>query len=325
MLTLYPAIKPYARHILPVSGHHELYLEESGNPEGIPVLYLHGGPGGSCDKHTRRFFDPNLYRIIAFDQRGCGRSRPYGELENNTTAHLLEDMEAIRAFLKVDKWMLFGGSWGSTLALLYAIQHPEKVLAMVLRGIWLARERDIDWLYRDGANRVFPDYWQTFSQPIPEAERGDMLSAFYARLTGSDELARMAAAKAWCLWEGHCATLRPSQEVLDGFSDPHRALAMARIASHYMINKAFIEENEILEQCQAISSIPGIIVHGRYDMVCPLENAQTLQQHWLEAELHIVRDAGHSAKEAGIRDALVRATDEMGKRFGKEFGLDKTS
>lgn len=322
MLMLYPAIKPYARHSLLVSGHHELYLEESGNPGGIPVLYLHSGPGGSCDRHTRRFFDPNLYRVVAFDQRGCGRSRPYGDLENNTTEHLLEDMTAIRAFLKIDKWMLFGGSWGSTLALLYAIRHPENVLAMVLRGIWLARDRDISWLYQEGANRIFPDYWQGFSQPIPEAERGDMLRAFHARLTGADELARMAAAKAWCLWEGHCATLRPSQELLDGFSDPHRALGMARIASHYMINRAFIEENEILEQCQAITHIPGIIVHGRYDMVCPLDNAQTLQQHWLEAELHIVRDAGHSAREAGIRDALVRATDAMGKRFGKEFGLD---
>lgn len=325
MLTLYPAIKPYARHTLPVSGNHELYLEESGNPEGIPVLYLHSGPGGSCDKYTRRFFDPSLYRIIVFDQRGCGRSRPYGELKNNTTSSLLDDMEAIRHFMKVKQWILFGGSWGSTLALLYAIRHSERVLAMVLRGVWLARECDIQWLYCEGANRIFPDYWQMFLQPLSESERGDILGAFYERLTGADELARMAAAKVWCLWEGHCATLRPCQDTLDGFSDPHYALTMARIASYYMVNKAFIQENEIIEQCQVITGIPGIIVHGRYDMTSPLENAQTLQQSWLEAELHIIRDAGHSAKEAGIRDALVRATDEMGKRFGKAFGLDKTS
>ena len=326
MLTLYPPIKPYVRHNIAVSGGHKLYVDESGNPEGIPVLFLHGGPGGACDKHSRRFFDPQMYRIIIWDQRGCGRSEPHAETENNTTDDLVADMEVIRKQLKVDRWLLFGGSWGSTLALIYASRHPAKVLGMVLRGVWLAREGDIAWSFnKDGAGRVFPDYWEEFVSHFHEKEKDDLVTACRKRLTGKDELARMGAAKALCTWFAQCSTLRPNQEVLDSLSDPHRMLALAQISSHFISNQAFLDAHGVLPLLTGLDNIPGIIVHGRYDMVCPLENAQTLQKYWSSAKLHIIRDAGHSAIESGIRDALVRATDEMARRFKSEFGLGKTS
>ncbi len=326
MLTLYPPIKPFARHSVPVSGGHKLYVDESGNPEGIPVLYLHGGPGVACDKHSRRFFDPQMYRIIIWDQRGCGRSTPHAELSNNTTPDLISDIEAIRAQLNVDRWVLLGGSWGATLALLYAAKYPQQVLGMVLRGVFLGRKSDTRWLFdKEGAGRVFPDYWETFASHFSEAEHDDLLQACYQRLTGDDELARMGAAKAFCSWDAHCSTLRPSQEVLDSFSDPHRALALARICTHYLANDLFLESDGVLSEISAIKDIPGTIVHGRYDMICPLENSLTLQKVWTGAELHIVRDAGHSANESGIRDALVRATDDMARRFKSEFDLDRSS
>ncbi len=318
MQILYPELKPYKRHQLKVSDQHELYVDEAGNVDGIPVLFVHGGPGGACDASSRRFYDPAVYRIITFDQRGCGRSTPHGELGNNTTEDLIADMEKIREFLQVEKWVLFGGSWGSTLSLLYAQSHPSRVLALILRGIFLCRQCDIDWLYKDGARRIFPDYWEEFEGHIPESERGDLLQAYHDRLTGDDELARMAAAKHWSAWEGNCSKLRPSPEALASFTKPHNALALSRIEIHYFMNKGFIDENHILENMQLIADIPGRIVHGRYDMVCPLDNALALHQQWPAAELHIVRESGHSASEPGTVDALIRATQDIAKKLERE-------
>ncbi len=319
MRTLYPAIKPYATHTFKVDSLHQVYVEECGSPDGIPVLYVHGGPGGSCGDRSRRFFDPEKYRIILFDQRGCGRSKPHAELKQNTTDDLIQDMEIIRAELQVDRWILFGGSWGTTLSLLYAQAHPKRVLAMALRGIFLSRQQELDWLYKEGASRVFPDHWQHFLELIPESERDDLLEAYHRRLFGENELARMNAAKHWSLWEGRIATLRPSQETEDIFAEPHLALSLSRIECHYFKNKSFIEENQIIEHMNIITRIPGIIVHGRYDMICPLDNAQTLSDHWQEAELQIVRDAGHASSEPGITDALVRATDQFARKFERNL------
>ena len=315
MNVLFPEIKPYQRHRLRVSDLHELYVDEAGNPDGLPILFVHGGPGAACDFSSRRFYNPAVYRIITFDQRGCGRSTPHGSLEHNSTADLIQDMEKIRQYLSVEKFMLFGGSWGSTLSLLYAQAYPDHVMAMILRGIFLCRQQDLDWLYKDGTNRIFPDYWEEFSGHIPELERDDLLNAYYQRLTGEDELARMGAAKVWAAWEGNCAKLRPSAETLAKFTRPHSAIALARIEAHYFKHMGFIRENQILENMESISSIPGRIVHGRYDMICPLENALVLHQHWPASELYIVREAGHASTEPGAVDALIRATSEFGKRL----------
>lgn len=315
MLVLFPEIKPYKRHQFRVSDRHELYLDEAGNSAGIPVIFVHGGPGGACDGSSRRFYDPAIFRIITFDQRGCGRSTPHGELQGNTTQDLIADLEAIRQYLQVDKWVLFGGSWGSTLSLLYAQAYPQHVRAMILRGIFLCRQSDLDWLYKDGANRIFPDYWEDLVRTIPDAERADLVATYYARLTGDDELARMAAAKAWSAWEGNCSKLRPSTELLAKLTKPHNALALARIETHYFHNKGFISRNQILDNMEVLKDIPGRIVHGRYDMVCPLDNALALHQRWPSSELHIVRDAGHSATEPGTVDALIRATGDIAKNL----------
>lgn len=315
MQILYPEIKPYKRHQFKVSELHELYVDEAGNSAGIPVVFVHGGPGAACDSSSRRYYDPAVYRIITFDQRGCGRSTPHGELSENTTANLIADMEAIREYLDVDKWVLFGGSWGSTLSLLYAQAHPDRVLALILRGVFLCRTQDFDWLYKDGANRVFPDYWEAFIKFIPDDERDDLLAAYCSRLLGDDELARMSAAKHWAAWEGSCSKLRPSSATLAKFTKPHNALALARIETHYFLNQGFIDEDQILNNMALIENIPGRIVHGRYDMVCPLDNACTLHRRWPLAELYIVRDAGHSASEAGTIDALIRATQEIAKEI----------
>ena len=315
MQTFYPEIKPYQRHQIAVEPPHELYVDESGNPEGIPVLFVHGGPGAGCGKYDRRYFDPEVYRIILFDQRGAGRSKPHASLENNTTAKLVEDMEVIRQTLGIDKWVLFGGSWGSTLSLVYAQTHPERVLGLILRGIFLCRPQDLHWFYQDGASHVFPDYWEDFVHPIPEGERGDMIGAYYRYLIGDNEIQQMATAKAWSLWEGRCSTLKPSQEVVDSFSDPHRALSLARIEAHYFVNNTFLEDNQILNNAGRLEGIPGVIVHGRYDMVCPVDNAFALKEHWPDAELQIIREAGHSAREPGTVDALIRATDALAKKL----------
>ncbi len=317
MLVLYPEIKPYRSDFLAVQEPHELYFEESGNPDGIPVLFVHGGPGGGSHASDRCFFDPEKYRIILFDQRGAGRSKPYAELMHNNTQALIDDMEALRQHLNVDQWLLFGGSWGSTLSLLYAQSHPNCVLGLILRGIFLCRQKDFDWFYQGGAAHIFPDYWQNFVNHIPESERGNLLSAYYQRLTSSNELAQMGAAKAWSQWEAQCSSLRPNHELVDNFTAPHVAIALARIETHYFMHDAFIESNQILANMEIIKDIPGVIVHGRYDMVCPLDNAVALYDQWPESALKIIRDAGHSSREAGIVDALVRATRDFALRLEK--------
>ncbi|MEM0954195.1 MAG: prolyl aminopeptidase [Pseudomonadota bacterium] len=315
MYTLYPDIKPYATQMLPVDAPHEIYVEECGNPDGIPILFVHGGPGGGCEAKNRCFFDPEHYRIVLFDQRGAGRSMPHASLEDNHTQALIDDMERIRETLGIEHWCLFGGSWGSTLSLLYAQQHTERVTGLILRGIFLVRQADLDWFYQSGADRLFPDYWQEYLHPVAEARRDSMIEAYYDLLTGDNEVARMAAAKAWSGWEGQCATLRPNSSVLERFVDPHHALALARIECHYFINSCFIEENQILNNAERLADIPTIIVHGRYDAVCTLDNAYALHKALPNSELRIITEAGHAASEPGITDALVHATQQMAQRL----------
>lgn len=320
MLTLYPEIEPYATHRLAVDAPHELYLEESGNPDGIPVIVVHGGPGGGCEDSQRRFFDAERFRIILLDQRGAGRSTPLAELQGNDTNRLVEDLETVRRFLGVDRWLLFGGSWGSTLSLVYAQRHPDRVLGLVLRGIFLCRPRDIHWFYQEGASRVFPDYWQDFLAPIPESERDDLVGAYYRRLTSANELEQIQAAKAWSVWEGRCATLHPNPSVVEHFGHPHVAIALARIECHYFMNQAFLEPDEIVRNASRLSDIPGVIVHGRYDMVCPMDNALALSNAWPEADFQVIRDAGHSASEPAIVDALIRGVESVVARANGEAG-----
>jgi len=315
MNDLFPDIRPYASHHLPVSGDHELYVEECGNPEGLPVVFLHGGPGSGCASWQRRFFDPERYRIVLFDQRGCGRSTPHASLEENTTWDLVADMEHIRVTLGIGRWVVFGGSWGSTLGLAYAQAHPEQVIAMVLRGIFLCRPQEIRWFYQQGASRIFPDYWADYEAVIEPHERHDMLSAYHRLLTGDNEISRMAAAKAWSTWEGRTATLLPNPAVVEYFGDPRVALSMARIECHYFMHDAFLRPNQLLDDAHCLEDIPGIIVHGRYDLICPLENAWELHRAWPGSELHIVPDAGHSAGEPAIAAALVAATNRLADRF----------
>lgn len=315
MRTLYPAIKPYATRQLKVDDVHDLYVEECGSRDGIPVLFVHGGPGTGCNEQSRRYFDPQKYRIVLFDQRGCGRSTPHAELTQNNTALLVNDIERIREALNIDRWLLFGGSWGSTLSLVYAQAHPKRVAGLILRGVFLSREQDLRWLYTEGASRIFPDHWTHFVELIPEDERGDLLAAYHRRLFGENELARMSAAKHWSMWEGNIATLRPNHELVDEFADPHMALSLSRIECHYFNHNSFLEPDQIIKNMPLISAIPGVIVHGRYDMICPLDNAQVLADHWVGAELKIIRDAGHSACEPGIVDALIRATDDFAQRL----------
>ncbi len=314
MRTLYPEIGHNHEYFLEVGQGHTLYVEECGNPNGIPVLFVHGGPGGGCGPVHRRFFNPELYRIILFDQRGCGRSTPHAALKDNTTQNLVADMERIREFFSIEQWLLFGGSWGSTLSLVYAEAHPERTLGLILRGIFLCRDADVRWFYQQGASALFPDYWQEYLEPIPVPEQDNLLNAYYKRLTSDNQLAQMQAAKAWSIWEGRCSTLTPNPSVVDHFGDPHFALAMARIEAHYFINKAFLQPDQIIQDADQLSDIPITIVHGRYDVVCPLEQAWALQQAAPHAELHIVREAGHSAMEPGIIDNLIRATDRFAQR-----------
>lgn len=315
MLELFPPIEPYRTHEIPVSDGHTLYAEECGNPQGLPVVFVHGGPGAGCERYHRQFFNPDVYRIVLFDQRGCGRSRPHAGLEGNTTQALVDDMEILRNRLAIDRWVVFGGSWGSTLGLVYAQTHPAHVLGLILRGIFLCRPRDISWFYQDGASFVLPDYWEDYRDVIAPEDRGDMVSAYYRRLTGADEVAMMAAAKAWSLWEGRASTLLPKTAVVDHFANPSTALSLARIECHYFMHDSFLQEDQILRNAGRLRDIPGVIVHGRYDVVCPLEQAWALHAAWPEARLHVIPDAGHSATEPGIVDALVRATGEFGMRF----------
>lgn len=313
MRTLYPAVKSYNDFELAVTPPHKLYVEECGNPDGLPVLFLHGGPGSGCEKYHRQFFDPQLYRIVLFDQRGAGRSTPHAELQHNTTQDLIADIEAIRQHLKIDKWLLFGGSWGSTLALLYAQAYPEQVTGLILRGIFLCRQKEIDWFYQEGASRIYPDLWQEFLAPIPEKERGNLVEAYYKRLTSDNEFIRVQAAKAWSVWEGQTATLLHHNGVLAHFDNVHTAVSLARIECHYFKHKTFIKENQILDEMDKIKHLPAFIVHGRYDMICPLESAWDLHQCWPTSKLCIIPGAGHAAAEAGIIDALIKATQDMAK------------
>lgn len=317
---LYPRIKPYATHKLEVDKPHVLYVEESGDPHGLPVLFVHGGPGAGSQPFHRTFFDPEVYRIIMFDQRGCGKSYPHSELEGNNTQALVADMEKIREFLGVDQWIVFGGSWGSTLSLVYAQTHPDRVKALILRGIFLGREEELQWFYQGGAAKIFPDYWEEFVSVIPESERGNIIAAFHKRLNGENELARMGAAKAWAKWEAHTSTLVPSKSVLEAFSEPHMAMSLARIETHYFMNNSFLEPNQILKNIDKIANIPGIIVQGRYDMICPMHTAHELYDAWPSSELDIITDAGHAASERGIADALVRATLTYSKKFQPQPG-----
>lgn len=311
MYTLYPPIKPYACNELPVDNPHVLYFEETGNPNGLPVIALHPGPGAGGDAHLRRFFDPEHYRIIIVDQRGCGRSTPHVELTNNTTNELLDDIDAIRDHLGLERFVLFGGGWGSLLALLYAEQHPQHIKALLLHQVYLGRQADIDWFYKRGASHVYPDYWQIFTHGIPP-EEGDRIPQIYAQwLQGPNELARMAAAKNWALWQAHCSSLQPHVNVIDQYSDPRFALTLATLESHYIQHRYFIEENQVLNNAHKIRHLPCYLIHGRYDMVSPLEGAWSLHQALPASNLRIVRDAGHSDREAGIIDALIHASREI--------------
>lgn len=307
---LYPPIEPYRSGLLPVSELHSLYWEESGNPQGKPIVFLHGGPGGGTNPSQRSFFDPAVYRIILFDQRGCGKSTPYANLVDNTTWHLVDDIEKLREHLKVKEWIVFGGSWGSTLALAYAQTFPGRVKGLILRGIFLCRPDEISWFYQDGAHHIAPDHWEKYLSPIPPAERGSLLNAYYKRLTGSDEKVRLEAAKCWSGWEGANMRLIYDPMLYDSFLSPQVVEAHARIECHYFYHNSFFPtDNYLLENIDKIRHIPGVIVHGRYDLVCPLRSGWDLHKAWPEATLHIIPDAGHSASEPGTTDALIRATD----------------
>jgi proline iminopeptidase len=314
---LYPAIRPHRTGRLRVSPVHELYFEESGNPEGKPVVFLHGGPGGGTSPAMRRFFDPKRYRIVLFDQRGCGRSRPHASLVDNTTWHLVGDIEALRVHLGIERWQVFGGSWGSTLALAYAQKHPRRVTELVLRGIFLLRRSELEWFYQDpqGAASLFPDLWEKYVEPIPPRERRDMMRAYYRRLTSRSRKQRTAAAYAWSVWEGATSFLKASADYVAKFGDPDYAAAFARIECHYFVNRGFLErDDQLLREVRRIRHIPAVIVQGRYDVVCPMRSAWALHRAWPEAELHVVPDAGHSAFEKGIAAELVAATDRYARR-----------
>jgi len=316
MSQLYPEIEPYAVHSLVVSDIHTLYVEESGNPEGIPMVFLHGGPGAGCEAVHRQFYDPELYRIVLFDQRGCGRSTPHAELQGNTTWDLVADMEKIRASLGIEQWAIFGGSWGSTLALAYAQAHPQQVLGLVLRGIFLTRVQDIHWFYQQGTSELFPDYWQDFIEPVAEEERHDMVNAYYRLLTSDDEQVQMEAAQAWSVWEGRTANITQNPHVVAHFSDPRSALSIARIECHYFVHDSFLQPNQLLKNMDLIRHIPGYIVHGRYDVICPLQQAWALHQAWPESRLDICSVSGHSVLEPEITQALLAAVNDLAQRLG---------
>ena len=313
--TLYPAIEPTRRGSLAVSDGHTLYWEESGNPEGKPVVFLHGGPGGGSDPKHRRYFDPARYRIVVFDQRGSGKSTPHASLEHNTTWHLVADVERLREELGVERWQVFGGSWGSTLALAYAQTHPERVTELVLRGIFLLRRKEIQWFYQHGASEIFPDAWERFLAPIPESERHDLVGAYHKRLTGADPVERSRCAVAWSVWEGSTSRLVPDPDMIRRTGDAHFAEAFARIECHYFVNKGFLRSDaQLLDDVHRIRSIPAVIVQGRYDVVCPMDSAWALHRAWPEAELVVVPDAGHAVIEPGITRALIEATDRFASR-----------
>jgi proline iminopeptidase len=313
MREFYPEQQPHRRGRLRVSDLHEIYYEECGNSGGKPAVVLHGGPGGGISPFLRRLHDPKRYRIILFDQRGCGQSTPHAELRENTTWHLVADMEALRAHLGIDRWQVLGGSWGSTLALAYAQLHASRVSELVLRGIFTVRQREIRWFYQEGASALFPDAWEGFVAPIPEAERGDLVGAYHKRLTGDNEDEQLACAKAWSQWEASTLSLQPNPARVADFGGDAFALAFGRIECHYFFNKGFFEsDDQLLAGAKLIRHIPGAIIQGRYDVVTPVETAWALHKAWPEAEFEIIADAGHTGTEAGITDALIRATDRFG-------------
>ena len=315
-LGLYPMHDTRRTGRLRVSDLHELYWEESGNPSGLPVVALHGGPGGGSSPEMRRFFNPAAYRVIIFDQRGCGHSTPHSELRENTTWELVADMEKLRESLGIDRWVVFGGSWGSTLALTYAIMHPERVHGLILRGIFLVTKAEVNWFYQSGASNLFPDAYERYIAPIPEEERGDLLTAFHKRLTSSNASERLAAARAWAHWEGETLSLRSAGRKPPRFEESRFVDAFARIENHYFVNKGFFDEDGwILNNAHRLSNIPGVIVHGRYDVVTPLTTAWALKKVWPQADLHIIPDAGHSSLEPGLVDQLIRAT----RKFAREL------
>jgi proline iminopeptidase len=310
---LFPDISPFETGFLPVTGGHVLYWEQVGNPRGQPVLFLHGGPGAGAGAVHRRFFDPHHWRVVIFDQRGAGRSRPLGELRENTTAHLVADIEVLRRHLGIESWLLFGGSWGSTLALAYAQAHPERVSGCVLRGVFLGREAEVEWfLY--GLRRVFPDAWNAFAEHLPPAERHDLLGGYLKRLTDPDPAVHLPAARAWSQYEGSCSTLLPSPETVASFAQDRSALGLARIEAHYFANRLFLPPEGLLAHMHRIAHVPAEIIQGRYDMVCPPETAFDLAAAWPKARLTIIPDAGHSALEPGVRTALVAAVERFRKR-----------
>ena len=312
MRTLYPEITPYDTGRLQVDDRHSLYYEQCGNPDGKPVVMLHGGPGAGCGAKMRRFHDPAKYRIVLFDQRGAGRSTPHADLTGNTTWDLVADIEKLRGHLGIDRWQVFGGSWGSTLALAYAETHPGRVTELVLRGIFMLRRWELEWFYQQGASRLFPEAWDRYLAAIPQVEHHDLISAYHRRLTSDDAAVRLAAARAWSVWEGSTSFLHVDPDFVDGHEDEAFALAFARIENHYFVNGGFFEvDDHLLRDAHRISDIPGVIVHGRYDVVCPVQNAWDLHKAWPNAELTITPASGHSAFEAENTDALVRATDRF--------------
>jgi len=310
---LFPPLEPYATGMLPVDRLHTLYWEQSGNPEGLPAVFLHGGPGAGATPTHRRFFDPAYYRIVVFDQRGAGRSTPLGETRNNSLTHLIADIERLRQHLGIERWLVFGGSWGSTLALAYAEAHPQHCLALVLRGIFLCRQSEIDW-FLNGMRTVFPEAWRAFSGFLPEGERGDLLSSYLRRLSDPNPAVHLPAARAWSTYEGVCSTLLPSPDTVAAFGEDRMALGLARIEAHFFRHHVIRPVDDLVRHLGAIRRLPAVIVQGRYDMVCPISSADELHRAWPEAQYVVVPDAGHSAMEPGIRAELVAATERLKRR-----------
>ncbi len=312
MSNLYPEIEPFDSGMLKVSDIHEIYYERCGNPDGIPVVFLHGGPGGGLIPMYRQFFDPKAFHIVLFDQRGSGRSLPHAELEENTTWDLINDIETLREKFGIENWYVFGGSWGSTLSLAYAITHPDRAKGLILRGIFLTRKKELKWFYQYGASEIFPDFWERYRDEIPEDERGDMMAAYYKRLTSDDHETRVSAARAWSVWEGSTSKLYPDKNLMEHWEGEDEALALARIECHYFMNNSFFPtENYLLENVDKIRHIPTVIVQGRYDVVCPSVSAWELHRAFPEADLQIIPDAGHSVSEKGISAALIEAMDKI--------------